>query len=310
VRPIQGRIVPKGCRIVLATADKVERWWASTMVATAATVEPKAALMELTVALLESPTNPSLFPARQVFSLVCEQLDATGAVYQRVDWMSGESKIVLHGYAPAWVPRLQYATRTLRHQHPLLTAAAAGDLRPNTAQQAAGGARAWQRSPSRHFLSGMLSRPQMVSVGLRGSSKEVVGLAFGRTGQDFSRGQVTYLTEVQPLLQALHAHVTRLQAWQASLLEPSASAPAPVAVADAGLTGREMEVLLLLAQGLTATAAAHRLSCSPRTVQHHTASIFRKLEVNDRLSAVLEAQQRGILPVPQSPCARCHTVGT
>jgi DNA-binding NarL/FixJ family response regulator len=75
---------------------------------------------------------------------------------------------------------------------------------------------------------------------------------------------------------------------------------------DAGLTGRELCVLLHLAEGLTAGAIAHRLGCSARTVSKHTGNLYRKLGVNDRLSAVLEGQRRGILhstgrPVTTTP---------
>ena len=45
----------------------------------------------------------------------------------------------------------------------------------------------------------------------------------------------------------------------------------------AGLTGREREVLSLLAEGLSNTAIARRLSVAERTVEAHTTQIFRKL---------------------------------
>ena len=45
----------------------------------------------------------------------------------------------------------------------------------------------------------------------------------------------------------------------------------------ADLTGREREVLSLLAEGLSNTAIASRLSVTERTVEAHTTQIFRKL---------------------------------
>ncbi len=45
----------------------------------------------------------------------------------------------------------------------------------------------------------------------------------------------------------------------------------------ADLTGREREVLSLLAEGLSNTAIARRLSVAERTVEAHTTQIFRKL---------------------------------
>jgi DNA-binding CsgD family transcriptional regulator len=44
-----------------------------------------------------------------------------------------------------------------------------------------------------------------------------------------------------------------------------------------GLTGREVEVLGLVAQGLTDAAVARRLFVSPRTVHAHLRSMYRKL---------------------------------
>ena len=48
------------------------------------------------------------------------------------------------------------------------------------------------------------------------------------------------------------------------------------------LTKRELEVLELLAAGLTGKAIAERLVLSPKTVGTHTERIFRKLEIESR----------------------------
>lgn len=71
---------------------------------------------------------------------------------------------------------------------------------------------------------------------------------------------------------------------------------APSAGLAAGLTTREMTVLTLTSDGLTAVAIANRLHISPRTVSIHQQHSYSKLGVHDRLSAVLVAQDAGILP--------------
>lgn len=64
---------------------------------------------------------------------------------------------------------------------------------------------------------------------------------------------------------------------------------------DVGLTGREQAVLALLAEGCTAVRIAHTLGVSQRTVNKHLENLYRKLQVRDRLSAVLQAQAVGLL---------------
>jgi serine/threonine protein kinase/DNA-binding NarL/FixJ family response regulator len=61
----------------------------------------------------------------------------------------------------------------------------------------------------------------------------------------------------------------------------------------AELTPREMEVLRLLAQGLTNKELAHTLDLSPRTVNFHLSNIYSKLGVNSRTEAVVYALRRG-----------------
>ena len=53
------------------------------------------------------------------------------------------------------------------------------------------------------------------------------------------------------------------------------------------LTAQERNVTMLLCDGMTAVAIAHRLAISPRTVEKHLENIYAKLGVCDRLSAVL-----------------------
>jgi two-component system nitrate/nitrite response regulator NarL len=61
------------------------------------------------------------------------------------------------------------------------------------------------------------------------------------------------------------------------------------------LTPREYEVLVLAAEGMSASAIAGRLFVSAATVKTHLAHAYDKLGVSDRASAVAEAFRRGLL---------------
>src|SRR5207247_11365303 len=59
----------------------------------------------------------------------------------------------------------------------------------------------------------------------------------------------------------------------------------PEATYPDGLTAREVEVLRLLAQGLTDAQIAEQLVISPRTVNNHLTSIYQKIQVSSRSAA-------------------------
>lgn len=61
------------------------------------------------------------------------------------------------------------------------------------------------------------------------------------------------------------------------------------------LTPREGEILVLIADGLSAPSIAERLVLSPATVRTHLQHLYDKLGVSDRAAAVAEAMRRGML---------------
>ena len=61
------------------------------------------------------------------------------------------------------------------------------------------------------------------------------------------------------------------------------------------LTGRQREVMALLAQGLPTKAIARRLSLGLGTVKVHVAGIYRTLDVHTRMEAVMKAREFTIL---------------
>ena len=63
----------------------------------------------------------------------------------------------------------------------------------------------------------------------------------------------------------------------------------------AGLTGRQLEVLQLMAQGLSNAEIAQKLFISKRTVEHHVSAIMAKLDASTRAKAVAVAVEMGAI---------------
>ena len=61
------------------------------------------------------------------------------------------------------------------------------------------------------------------------------------------------------------------------------------------LTEREREILVLVAEGLSAPEIARTIHLSPTTVKGHLHTLYEKLGVSDRAAAVAEGMRRGLL---------------
>jgi DNA-binding NarL/FixJ family response regulator len=98
------------------------------------------------------------------------------------------------------------------------------------------------------------------------------------------------LADVRTICTPLGAVPTlaRAEALAARLATPPRS-PYP-----GGLTAREVEVLRLVAAGLTNAQVAARLFLSPRTVDRHLDSIYSKLAVSTRAAATRFALEHGL----------------
>lgn len=85
--------------------------------------------------------------------------------------------------------------------------------------------------------------------------------------------------------------VSEVLAWLGG--QPESPSPAPALTEP--LTPREIDVLRLLAAGLTNPQIAEQLVIGIGTVKTHTLSIYRKLDVANRTQAILRAREFGLL---------------
>lgn len=81
--------------------------------------------------------------------------------------------------------------------------------------------------------------------------------------------------------------------------EPRAAAPFAAdgeRVAALGVTPRELEVLGLIAQGLSNREIGERIFVSENTVKTHSSRLFDKLDARNRVQAVKRGKELGLIP--------------
>jgi DNA-binding NarL/FixJ family response regulator len=106
-----------------------------------------------------------------------------------------------------------------------------------------------------------------------------------------ARRAIEVLTELKAELEISRARLLLDSLPKSPTSEGTASRPRD----SNGLTVRELEVLRLVAAGLTNQAIAEKLFVSDHTVHRHLANILNKLSVSSRAAAVAQAARRGLL---------------
>lgn len=75
----------------------------------------------------------------------------------------------------------------------------------------------------------------------------------------------------------------------------TAPLPGTPPLTAASLTGREREILTLIARGWSNGDIAESLSITPSTVKSHITRLFAKLRIRDRARAVIVADESGLV---------------
>lgn len=152
----------------------------------------------------------------------------------------------------------------------------------------------WRHTAAHDLLHTAMGRHQLsIAISL---SRQMEGSAWvvGRRTRDFTAADVNVAAAVQPLLAALdRMYLRRLPVshLQTAQLEQARD--------RIGLSPREVDILTLIAAGLTAEAAARVRRISVGTVRKHLQNTYAKLGCSDRLVAVDEARRRGVLSPPE-----------
>jgi HD-GYP domain-containing protein (c-di-GMP phosphodiesterase class II) len=169
--------------------------------------------------------------------------------------------------------------------------------------------RVLSRSPALAALGRLASSAHERMDG-SGYFRASAGAAIDRPARILAAADVySALTEARPhrLAYAPEAAAGQLRAQVAAgalereaveaVLAATGHAPVEQRIArPAGLSGREAEVLGLLARGNSNKAIARHLGVSPKTVDNQVQSIYAKAEVRTRAGATLFAMEHGLLP--------------
>jgi NarL family two-component system response regulator LiaR len=109
-------------------------------------------------------------------------------------------------------------------------------------------------------------------------------------------GAVGYLTKgalSQDLVETIRVACQGKMVFSEDVVDKLVSPPQPAV--DYHLTDRELEVLVLLAEGLTNQLSARRLSISQSTLKFHMTNIYRKLGVQTRSEALVLAAKNNLI---------------
>ena len=156
-------------------------------------------------------------------------------------------------------------------------------------------------------LDGIEATRRLAGAGVAEPVKVLVVTTFNLDGYVYEAlraGASGFLLKDAPTAQLLHG--VRTVAAGAALLDPEVTRqligryaarirPAADGTDGSPLTPRELEVLRLIADGLTNAEIAATLVISPETVKTYVSRLLTKLDLRDRVQAVIYAYRHGLV---------------
>jgi DNA-binding CsgD family transcriptional regulator len=145
----------------------------------------------------------------------------------------------------------------------------------------------WWKSAAYRAGKSSIGIDRQLALPLSSRPRQVRGVIMSRSGHGFTDRDLEYAGLARSLFDTVSAHES------VTLRIPRLGDPA-----EYGITSREMAVLALLSEGLTAYAIGSRLRIAEKTVVKHKENIYKKLRVHDRVTAVNKARALGLIPEP------------
>ncbi|AQX02828.1 response regulator [Elizabethkingia anophelis] len=135
------------------------------------------------------------------------------------------------------------------------------------------------------------SNPEIIVLPL---SNHIEKSAVMKMLQNGANGYMLKNASAQELIDSIHRAIEGQIVFSKSIQEVIIK-PDNTSFQLTNLTTREKEVLLLLAEGLTASRIAEKLFLSKFTVENHRKNIFQKMGVNNVAALIAEAAKTGLI---------------
>ena len=159
-----------------------------------------------------------------------------------------------------------------------------GDLRPQTTARVPTKVLSRRRRLPLERRLARMDQEHQLSIPYRRAGQLQRAFIVARGRRDLSDDDLEVAAVVQRSLVALDHQVAVVQRMTGARTG-----------ADLGLTGRQLAVLQLIAEGATTRRASRALACSPRTLEKHLENAYRRLGVKDRLNAVRVLLAAGVI---------------
>jgi DNA-binding CsgD family transcriptional regulator len=231
--------------------------------------------------------------------------------------MQGEMERARHNYRPA-IDHYQASAALFKAESPAQAMVVQGNLAfallavgdvPKAATLFARGYRYWEGGNAPYISALCLTGLAGVHLATHSyrQAARLLSLANQRFAHSDGRLDLADRLEYERIEASLQAHLSRdeLRSIQERVAreDHNACAGGPVSLTEtaapfgeaSAVSSRELEILRLVARGLTDKQIAVQCCISPHTVNSHMRAVYRKLQVNNRSAAVHVVHRRGLL---------------